>query len=751
MKYADVIVDITAEQLDRTFQYRIPETLAGTIRTGMQVEIPFGNGGKIRKGYVIGLTDQPAVAENRMKEIRGIAAGGVGAESRLIALAGWIRENYGSTMIQALKTVLPVKEKIRAREEKTLTLLLSEEKAKEQLDFYRKKHQSARERLLGELMAEKQLDYKEAVQRLNLSASVVRAMEEQGVLQVRTRQISRTPLPEIETVQEPLLLTEEQQRVAGEILEEWKGKGRTCLIRGVTGSGKTQVYLKLLEEVLKKGQQAIVLIPEIALTYQTVMRFCRRFGSQVSVIHSRMSQGERYDQFELAKKGQVKIMIGPRSALFTPFPNLGLILIDEEHEGSYKSENTPRYHARETAIARAALEGARVVLGSATPSVDAFYQCELGNYRLLTLTERYENRPLPRVEIADMRQELREGNRSIFSRRLQEAMEDRLEKGEQIMLFLNRRGYAGFVSCRSCGHVVKCPHCDVSLSEHRGGVLVCHYCGYQRPGLLRCPSCGSPYIGGFRAGTQQIEQLVKKRFPGAGVLRMDLDTTRKKGGHEKILEAFAEKKASILIGTQMIVKGHDFPGVTLVGVLAADLSLHGGDYRAAERTFQLLTQAVGRAGRGVLPGEAVIQTYQPDHYAITCAAAQDYESFYQEEILYRELSGYPPVAHMLAVQIYGKEEENAKQLALRLTDVVKSNMDFLSGKQKEQSNKKIQVLGPAPANISKINDIYRYVFYVKHAEYDVLVEVKDRLEETLRQWQPRQMSIQFDFDPVSVL
>ena len=485
---------------------------------------------------MIGLTDQPAVAENRMKEVQGDCRRGRGGRIPSDRTGGLDQGKLWSPpVIQALKTVLPVKEKIRAREEKTLTLLLSEEKAKEQLDFHRKKHQSARERLLGELMAEKQLDYKEAVQRLNLSASVVRAMEEQGVLQVRTRQLSRTPIPEIETVQEPLLLTEEQQRVAGEILEEWNGKGRTCLIRGVTGSGKTQVYLKLLEEVLKKGQQAIVLIPEIVPTYQTVMRFCRRFGSQVSVIHSRMSQGERYDQFELAKKGQVKIMIGPRSALFTPFPNLGLILIDEEHEGSYKSENTPRYHARETAIARAALEGAPGGAGDlATPSVDAFYQCELGNYRLLTLTERYENRPLPRVEIADMRQELREGSRSIFSRRLQEAMEDRLEKGEQIMLFLNRRGYAGFVSCRSCGHVVKCPHCDVSLSEHRGGVLVCHYCGYQRPGLLRCPSCGSPYIGGFRAGTQQIEQLVKKRFPGAGVLRIGSWTRPgKKGGVRK--------------------------------------------------------------------------------------------------------------------------------------------------------------------------------------------------------------------------
>ena len=499
------------------------------------------------------------------------------------------------------------------------------------------------------------------------------------------------------------------------------------------------------------GGADIVLIPEIALTYQTLLRFYQRFGDRVSVMNSTLSPGEKYDQCERAKAGEIDVIIGPRSALFTPFPNLGLIVMDEEQENSYKSESTPKYHARETAMEVAKLYGASVVLGSATPSLEAYYRAGKGEYRLFHLTKRLTGGELPTVHTVDLRQELKEGNRSIFSRKLQELMTDRLSRGQQTILFLNRRGYAGFVSCRACGEVMKCPHCDVSLSEHKGGRLICHYCGYTQPLPKLCPKCGSKYILGFKAGTQQIEDKLKELYPGVRTLRMDADTTRTKDSYEKILSSFANGEADVLIGTQMIVKGHDFPKVTLVGILAADLSLNASDYRAGERTFQLLTQAVGRAGRGVLPGEAVIQTYQPDHYAITCAAAQDYESFYQEEILYRELSGYPPVAHMLAVQIYGKEEENVKQLALRLTDVVKSNMDFLSGKQKEQSNKKIQVLGPAPANISKINDIYRYVFYVKHAEYDVLVEVKDRLEETLRQWQSRQMSIQFDFDPVSVL
>ena len=526
-------------------------------------------------------------------------------------------------------------------------------------------------------------------------------------------------------------------------------KAQTLL--GVTGSGKTEVYMQLIGEMIKRGRQAIVLIPEIALTYQTLLRFYQRFGDRVSVMNSTLSPGEKYDQCERAKAGEIDVIIGPRSALFTPFPNLGLIVMDEEQENSYKSESTPKYHARETAMEVAKLYKASVVLGSAPPSLEAYYRAGKGEYRLFHLTKRLTGGELPTVHTVDLRQELQEGNRSIFSRKLQELMTDRLSKGQQTILFLNRRGYAGFVSCRSCGEVMKCPHCDVSLSEHKGGRLICHYCGYTQPMPKLCPKCGSKYILGFKAGTQQIEEKLKELYPGVRTLRMDADTTRTKDSYEKILSSFANGEADVLIGTQMIVKGHDFPKVTLVGILAADLSLNASDYRAGERTFQLLTQAVGRAGRGALPGEAVIQTYQPDHYAITCAAAQDYENFYQEEILYRELSGYPPVAHMLAVQIYGKEEENAKQLALRLTDVVKSNMDFLSGKQKEQSNKKIQVLGPAPANISKINDIYRYVFYVKHAEYDVLVEVKDRLEETLRQWQPRQMSIQFDFDPVSVL
>lgn len=562
-------------------------------------------------------------------------------------------------------------------------------------------------------------------------------MEEQGALRLESRQVYRTPLPREWKQTEAPPLNEEQEAAAQGILEEWKGRGRVCLIRGVTGSGKTQVYLRLLEEVLEKGRQAIVLIPEIALTYQTVLRFYQRFGDAVSVLHSRMSQGERYDQFERARKGQVKVMIGPRSALFTPFPDLGLIVIDEEHEGSYSSENTPRYHARETAVARGRLEQAHVVLGSATPSVDAYYRCRRGEYRLFTLEKRYEDRPLPQVEVVDLRKELKEGNRSIFSRRLWEAMEDRLQKGEQTMLFLNRRGYAGFVSCRSCGEAVKCPHCDVALSEHRGGWLVCHYCGYRRPALQKCPSCGSPYIGGFRAGTQQIEQLLGKLLPQARVLRMDLDSTRGKEGHAKLLSAFAEGRADILVGTQMIVKGHDFPGVTLVGILAADLSLHEGDYRASEKTFQLLTQAVGRAGRGRKPGEAVLQTYSPEHYAVQAAARQDYEAFYEEEISYRQLMGYPPAAQLMAVHGAG-EDEGQLELAMEYLRRYLVKLD---------RERRLQIIGPAPESVSRIKDRYRRVLYVKQEDYSLLTRMKDRLEQYIEMNSGFQkITVQFEFN-----
>ena len=736
-EYANIIVDIFNEKLDKTFQYRIPEEMKEKLTLGMQVYVPFGK--RNIKGYVVELTDEPEFEVAKIKEIIGIVTDSVPIESQLIALAGWMKKNYGATMNHALKTVIPIKKKSNAVEHKSVRLKLTEIEAKSELAEFERKHQKARVRLLSALIENPQMDQSMITQKLNVSGAVIRALETMGIVEVVSERSYRNPVSHLDSKGYHLTLNEEQQSVVDVIERNLDQKiAKTYLIKGVTGSGKTEVYMELIAHMLAQGKQAIVLIPEIALTFQTVMRFYNRFGDRVSIMNSRLSAGERYDQMMRAKKGEIDVMIGPRSALFTPFPSLGLIVIDEEHEAAYKSEQVPRYHARETAIERASLEGASVVLGSATPSMEAFYRCELGEYTLLELKRRTAKAELPEVYTVDMREELQKGNRSILSDRLHELMEDRLKKKEQIILFLNRRGYAGFLSCRSCGYVVKCPHCDVSLSEHRGGRLICHYCGHEERMIKTCPSCGSPYIGGFRMGTQQVEDLVKKRFPQARVLRMDLDTTKNKDGHEKILSAFANEEADILIGTQMIVKGHDFPGVTLVGILAADMSLYGDDYRSGERTFQLLVQAAGRAGRGNLPGEVVIQTYSPEHYSIVNAAKQDYESFYEEEISYRRLMGYPPAAGLMAIYASGADEALLTKASGYLKDFA----------VRAAGEAPMAVIGPASPGIGKINDIYRKVIYLKSEDERILMAVKDRMEKYIeinRGFQS--LKIQFDMNP----
>lgn len=738
MIYADIIIDISSDKLDRSFQYKVPERLEQEIKVGMVVSIPFGNASQLRKGYVTGFSKEPKIASGKLKEICEICSGEETTESRLIALAAWMKENYGSTMIQALKTVLPIQEKIKAKERRYICLNISEDEGYQILADLEKTRFRARTRLLKELLEKKRLDSVQASKKLGATSAVIKKMQEQGIIRIEYDEILRNSMDTSDIPAEnQMLLTQEQEIAVQQIREEWeKQSPRPVLIEGVTGSGKTQVYMKLIEWTISRGEQAIVLIPEIALTYQTVRRFYARFGDKVSVINSRQSQGERYDQFKRAKRGEVQVMIGPRSALFTPFGNLGLIVIDEEHEPSYKSESSPRYHARETAIKRAELEHARVVLGSATPSVEAYSQAKKGAYGLVRLNARYGSRPMPQVSIVDLREELKAGNRSVLSRELREKMKARFEKKEQVMLFLNRRGYAGFVSCRSCGQVMKCPHCDVALSEHNNDRLLCHYCGYETRKPQACPVCGSPYIGGFKAGTQQIEKVVRETFPGVRTLRMDFDTTRTKGSYEKILASFAKHEADVLIGTQMIVKGHDFPDVTLVGVVAADLSLNAEDYRCAERTFQLLCQAAGRGGRGEKPGEAVIQTYQPDHYSIQAAAVQDYQAFYEEEMSYRMLLDYPPAAHMLAVLGSGPEDEFLVQamhyLKLYVQRIYKKN--------------DLHVIGPAYAAVGKVKDIYRQVIYLKHEDYQVLVWIKDQLEKYIEINSGfRKLYIQFDF------
>ena len=738
-EFADVIIDITHEKVDRPFQYRIPGQLKGTLRVGSQVEVPFGKGNHIRTGYVVGLSDRAEFDPARIKAISGICEKGVSAEAQLIELAWWMKERYGCTMNQALKTVLPVKEQVRRQESRFIRCLISHKQLEEAIAEAARKKYRARERLLRSFLETDVIPYEMAAGQLNLTRASIKPLEEKGILAVESEAFFRDPVSGIfrdgGKAEPEVCLNEEQQAAAEGIIREYdQGIRKTYLIHGVTGSGKTEVYMELIRHVTSLGKQVILLIPEIALTYQTVLRFTRRFGRRVSFMNSRLSQGEKYDQFERAKSGDVQIMIGPRSALFTPFPNLGLIIIDEEHESAYKSEIMPRYHAREAAGQRARLCGASLVLGSATPSLETFTRARHGIYGYFSIRKRAKkNSVLPRVHVVDMRQELKEGNRSIFSRLLYQQMTETLERKEQIMLFLNRRGYSRFLSCRSCGEAMKCPHCDVTLTLHQNGQLVCHYCGYQVPRPSVCPSCGSPYLAPFGTGTQKIEALVKEAFPGAGVLRMDLDTTSKKGGHEAILSAFADRQADILIGTQMIVKGHDFPAVTLVGILAADLSLYAPDYRCGEKTFQLLTQAAGRAGRDARAGQVVIQSYSPDHYCIQTAAAQDYEGFYAREMEYRRLLRYPPVCVMMTLLI-GSEREEAAAAAME------------TAAAQAKTFQEAELIGPVNAPIYKLNDIYRKILYMKSENYDILIKIRNQVETVLeRRGLSWGVSIQFDF------
>ena len=735
--YADIIIDISHEQLDKTFQYAIPEELDGTVEIGSVVRVPFGKGNRMITGYVVAMSATPSYDVNKIKYIDSIASNRVNAATDMIKLALWLKTHYGCTMNQALKTVIPVKDKINHKVKRAICLNITGDKADELLTVYKKKAK-AKHRLLEALVNEPVIDSDIVKMKLNISASTIKAMEEDGVINVKTEEYYRNPVSDKNVFNKDVVLNDEQRAAAESIINDYDdGKYGTYLIHGVTGSGKTEVYMDVIEHVISMNRQVVMLIPEIALTFQTVQRFYHRFGDKVSIINSRMSKGERYDQFLRALRGEISIMIGPRSALFTQFPDLGLIVIDEEHEGAYRSEQVPRYHAVETAIHIAKEHNASVVLGSATPSIDSFYRARNGEFKLLSLKKRAGNSELPDVYIADMRSELKSGNRTIFSQKLKQLIRDRLDKKEQIMLFLNKRGTAGFVSCRACGYVYKCPHCDVSMTAHRNGKLVCHYCGYETPQLNICPECGSKYISGFRAGTEAVEDAVHKMFPDARVLRMDMDTTKGKDGHEHILNAFATEQADVLVGTQMIVKGHDFPKVTLVGIVAADMSLYASDYRAVERTFQLVTQAAGRAGRGQRRGEVVIQTYSPDNYGIICAAGQDYTGFYDKEISYRQMLSYPPVNNMIRINISSADEDRLKVGA----DDIKRLLD---DKNNNLANS-IKILGPANAPIYKISDVYTKIIYLRSADFGRLSYLMDCIDRhTQDNDKYKNISIQYD-------
>lgn len=754
--YAQIIIDISHGRLDRPFTYRIPEALQNDLCLGSLVVVPFGKGDTKRKGYVIGFSNTCEYPDGKLKEIEAIASGGTDVTGdNAVRLALWMKQRYGSTMAVALRTVLTSRKQAKPCEHRSIHLLLSKDDAEKKRHEFAMKHQVARERLLRELMEAPDQPYSLIIQKLHVTAPVIAALKKQGILEVRTETFLRNPVSIEKCEEAGIRLSPEQRAISEgvlqdfEALQEGKDIPRVSLIHGITGSGKTEVYIAIIEEIVKRGRQAIMLIPEISLTYQTLMRFYRHFGDRVSVMNSTLSESEKSDQFERARRGEIDVIIGPRSALFTPFPRIGAIIMDEEHESSYKNESMPKYHTREVAEKIASMQNGVVVLGSATPSLESYYQAKERKYRLYELSRRLTGGTLPSVEITDLREELRAGNHAILSRRLSELVSDRLAKGQQTMLFLNRRGFSGFVSCRSCGFVPKCPHCSVSLSLHRGGRLLCHYCGYEEPMPDKCPECGSPYISGFHAGTEQAESFLSRQFPKARILRMDADTTRTKGSYEKILSSFANEEADILIGTQMIVKGHDFPNVTLVGILLADQSLNASDYRSAERTFQLLTQAAGRAGRGKYPGDVVIQTYEPEHYSIVHAAHQNYEEFYREEMVYRKLLRYPPAEHLLAIQIISRSEEHAFLFAHK----TRALLEQLTAAAREKNPDRLLFIGPAPAVLEKLRDEYRYVIYVKSPDYDTLIVCKDGVEAAAERAvkASREMDtvFQFDFDPIN--
>ena len=550
-----------------------------------------------------------------------------------------------------------------------------------------------------------QSSVKKIKEKLEITDSPVNTLVEKGIAVFEMVEIRRRVMESIKAeASGGLSLTDEQRQAVDTILKMSLSEvKKPVLLQGVTGSGKTEVYLQAIEAAIKEGKEAIVLVPEISLTPQTVSRFKDRFGEKVSVTHSRMSMAERYDQWKNAMEGRISIMIGPRSAIFAPFKNLGIIVIDEEHENTYKSETTPKYDARLTAVKRAELTNSVVVMGSATPSIESYYMSLNNEYTLAEMDKRI-NLTMPAVDIVDMRIELENGNRSIFSLGLMESIRENLENNMQTILFLNRRGHSTYVSCRQCGFVVKCDDCNINYTYHmNSNNLICHYCGKITKAPTNCPQCGSKYIKYFGAGTQKVVEETEKMFPEAGVLRMDMDTTSGKGGHENILSQFKSGKANILVGTQMIAKGLDFPKVTLVGVIAADLSLHTGDYRSAENTFQLLTQVSGRSGRASHMGKVIIQTYNPEHYAIQFSAQSDYKNFYEHEIALRRQMNYPPYSHVFNILFTGEGEKKVISSLFKLCDIMEiynKNNDF-------------ERLGPAPAVISKIRNRYRWKLLVK--------------------------------------
>ena len=665
--YCRVIVDIVHENVADPFTYHIPDNMS--LMPGQRVLVPFGP--RMKEGIVLAVEEETDIDAARIRDVVRPLEDYAAIPPELMELAAEMAEKAHCPIAETLRLMLPAQMRggrVKVKTERTAQLSVTREAALEAAKA--EKRSRKRAEILKLLADGEPRTVKAIADTVSNPQDALKKLEEEGLIRISETETLRTPASALENVKDPgFTLTPGQEEALEEILPALK-EGRGCfLLHGVTGSGKTEVFMEAVRKALEAGKSAVILVPEIALTPQMVSWFRGRFGSVSAVIHSRLSPGERFDEWRRIRRGDAKVVIGARSAVFSPVRNLGLIVVDEEHENTYFSDHHPRYDAREIAESRCKRERATLILASATPSILSFARARRGDYMLLEMPCRVNDQPLPEVEITDMREELENGNRTVLSGRLRAALKECAAKGEQAMLLMNRRGYNSFVSCRMCGYVVKCPNCDISMTYHlasEDGMLRCHYCGESIAPPATCPECGSRYIRYFGAGTQKVEEEVRKLLPGVKTLRMDYDTTSGKDGHGKILEAFRKGEASILIGTQMIAKGLDFPRVTLVGVIAADITLNLPDYRSRERTFQLLTQVAGRAGRGRKPGKVIIQTYKPDDPVIGYAASQDYRSFFEDEFRRRKTGLYPPFTLMARILLEGEDEEEVIRCAAEM-------------------------------------------------------------------------------------
>lgn len=692
--YAEVVINSDSIQLDRTFTYRIPQQFSETLKIGYRVKVPFGLGNKLVDGFVMRLMDHCEDIK-RIKDINCLCDKRPLLTERDISLIYEMRDNYLCGFIDCIRLFLP-KGIIKGMTEKQRSLIF---KGKDLSEKFLKDNYI---NIYNTVKSYDGIYTKSDLSKLfGFSVSSIETLIKHGFLSTEQSTVFRYNTKVYEDYA-PKNLNEEQQKAVNEILYSQNSK---FLIHGVTGSGKTEIYMTLVKMMIDMNKDSIILVPEISLTPQMVERFKGRFGRNIAVFHSRLSDGERYDEWFRVKNGKVKVAIGARSAVFLPFNNLGLIVIDEEHESSYKSESDPKYNAKEVAEMICRRSNSKLVLGSATPSIETYYRSNSGEYKLINIIKRADSAIMPHIILVDMREELAKNNKSIFSSILLEAVKDRLEKKEQSIIFLNRRGFSTFVSCRKCGYVFKCTNCDISLTYHNNSkALVCHYCGktVQLPEL--CPRCKSRYIKYFGIGTEKVEQEIKRYFPQSNTLRMDFDTTRKKNSFEVIYNSFKNKEADILIGTQMVAKGLDFPDVTLVGIVAADLSLNMPDFRSNERTFQLITQVSGRAGRGKKTGEVIVQTYNPDNYSIVSSLKSDYKGFYNEEIKLRDYMKYPPFVKILSIVLSSKDEKKLIKTAMSLGVILE---EYLANVEE------INMLGPCPCEISKIKEMYRWQIIIK--------------------------------------